>query len=177
MTRRPAPDGGMPLLVDIAGVPRAQPRGRHVGGRVVSTTGPATVWRRQVTQAVQAAMAAAIADGRRFPLTGAMELTIAARFPTPDAGRWGGWRTATTDRDFDNVEKLIADVLVKCGAMRDDGQVARAVYEAVWCRPTQEGVSVCVRPLKARRSAAESAGESPGWLGGMMEVAETKNAP
>lgn len=162
--RRPTPDGGLPLLVRVAGVPRAQPRGRHVGGRVISTTGPAKQWRQQVTQATQAAMAAAIADGRRFPLIGAVELTIVASFPTKDAARWGDWRTATTDRDFDNVEKLVADVLVKCGVLRDDGQVSRAVYEAVWCRPTAEGVSACVMPLRARQSAQES-DAAPGWLG------------
>lgn len=155
---------GLPLLVAVPGVPRAQPRGRHVGGRVVSTTGPAKVWRQQVTQAVQAAMAAAIADGRRFPLTGAVELTIAARFPTKDAARWGDWRTATTDRDFDNVEKLIADLLVKCGVMRDDGQVARAVYEATWCWPTSEGLFMCIKPLRARHSAQDG-DAAPGWLG------------
>lgn len=156
------PDGG--LYFRVAGVPRAQPRGRHVGGRVVSTTGPAKAWRQVFTQAVQAAMSAAIADGRRFPLIGAVELRMTASFPTKDADRWGDWRTATTDRDFDNVEKLAADVLVACGALRDDGQVARAVYEAVWCRLTDAGVSVALVPLRARRSAQES-DAAPGWLG------------
>lgn len=159
-----SPDDGLPLLVRVAGVPRAQPRGRHVGGRVVSTTGPARQWRQQVTQATQAAMAAAIADGRRFPLTGAVELVIVASFPAKDAARWGDWRTAFQRTDFDNCEKLIADCLVKCGVMRDDGQVARAVYEAVWCRPTAEGVSICVMPLRARHSMQDG-DAAPGWLG------------
>lgn len=163
MTAHPTPDGG--LYFQVAGVPRAQPRGRHVGGgRVVSTTGLAKAWRAQVKAAAMAAIDAAIADGRRMPIAGAVEFRLAVRFPTPDARRWGDWRTATRDRDFDNVEKLIGDCVVECGALGDDGQIARAVYESVWCRPEGAGVSVSLMPLRARQTAQER-DAAPGWLG------------
>lgn len=162
MTTTPIADVG--LFFRVAGVPRAQPRGRHVGGRVVSTTGPARVWRQQVKAAALAAMEAVIADGRRFPLTGPVEFRLAVSFPTKDESRWGEWRTAHEDRDFDNVEKLPADCLKECGVYRDDGQIARAVYEAVWCRPEAAGVAVAVIPLRARQRALESVA-APGWLG------------
>lgn len=156
------PDGG--LYFQVAGVPRAQPRGRHVGGRVISTTGPAKTWRAQVKAAAMAAIDAAIADGRRMPLAGAVEFRLAVRFPTPDTRRWGDWRTATRDRDADNLAKLAMDAAVDAGALADDGQVARLVVEAVWCRPEAAGVSVSLMPLRARESASER-DATPGWLG------------
>jgi Holliday junction resolvase RusA-like endonuclease len=123
------PDGGHPgLWVYVAGVPRAQPRGRHVGGHVVSTTGPAKIWRGLVKTAVLAAMERATADGGCFPIAGPVQLAIAVRFPTGHAERWGQWRTAVRDRDFDNVSKVAGDLLTDCGALIDDGQVARAVF-------------------------------------------------
>lgn len=151
------------LFFRVAGIPRAQPRGRHVGGRVVSTTGPARVWRQQVKVAALAAIEAAIADGRRFPMTGPVEFRMAASFPTKDAKRWGEWRTATRDRDADNLAKAAMDSVVECGVMADDGQVARLVVEAVWCRPDQCGVAVSIIPLRPRRRAQESVSD-PDWL-------------
>lgn len=162
------PDGytlALALRIEIRGVPRAQPRGRHVGGRVVSTTGPAVRWRRLVREATLAAIEAATADGLVLPLRGPVEFTLAVRFPTPDARRWGQWRTATRDRDFDNAMKLAADVAVGCGVLVDDGQVARALYEAQWAPPQAAGAVVTVRVLEAAAAQPEARQEAPEWLG------------
>lgn len=155
-------DGG--IRIEIHGVPRAQPRGRHVGGRVVSTTGPAVLWRKLVTQAAQAASAAVASDGGQFPLRGPVEFTMEARFPTTDQAKWGQWRTALRDRDFDNVQKLV-DAVVKAGVLVDDGQIARSVYEAVWVPPTQAGAVMVLRALEPRQAAGIDQEEAPGWLG------------
>lgn len=157
------PDG---IRIEIAGVPRAQPRGRHVGGRVVSTTGPAVAWRKLVTAAAVKAMFDYTADGRLgwLPFRGPVEFVMEVRFPTPDERRWGQWRIATRDRDFDNAMKLAADVLAKLGVMVDDGQVARALYEAVWVSPTEGGATVIVQPLAPREAARIDAGATPEWL-------------
>lgn len=166
------------IRIEINGVPRAQPRGRHVGGHVVSTTGPAVRWRALVREATLAAIEEATADGVRLPLTGPVEFVMQVGFPTPDSRRWEQWRTATRDRDFDNAMKLAADVLVSCGAMGDDGQICRALYEARWVSPTMCGAVVIVRQLEERSSVQLGSGEAtrigaggtPEWLAGPEEA-------
>lgn len=155
------------IRIEINGVPRAQPRGRHVGGHVVSTTGPAVRWRALVRQATLAAIEAATADGLvKFPILGPVEFVMLVRFPTPDSRRWEQWRTATRDRDFDNAMKLAADVLVANGVMGDDGQIARSLYEARWSPPTMCGAVVIVRALEPSEPARIDAGGTPEWLAG-----------
>ena len=155
------------IRVEVNGVPRAQPRGRHVGGRVVSTTGPAVRWRALVRQATMAAIEAATADGSlKFPFSGPVEFVMEVRFPTPDSRRWEQWRTATRDRDFDNAMKLAADVLVGAGVLGDDGQIARSLYEARWAPPTMCGAVLIIRPLEPSEPARIDAGGTPEWLGG-----------
>lgn len=148
------PDG---LVFEVKGVPRAQPRGRHVGGRVVSTTGPARRFRLAVKEAATAAGLAAMPDGRGGirPMGGAVELVLVVRFPTKKAERVGHWRTAVRDRDADNLAKLVMDAVADAGVMPDDGSVARLVVESLWCAPACEGVSVAIRALGARRSGAQ----------------------
>lgn len=150
------------LVFEVKGVPRAQPRGRHVGGHVVSTTGPALRFRLAVKEAATRAGFAAMPDGRGGirPLGGAVELVMLVRFPTKRQERWGGWRTAIRDRDTDNLAKLVMDAVVDAGVMPDDGSVARLVVESVWCSPTQEGVSVAIRALGKRRSDAQGLGDT-----------------
>lgn len=178
------PDG---LVFEVKGVPRAQPRGRHVGGHVVSTTGPARRFRLAVKEAATLAGLAAMPDGRGGirQLGGAVELAMVVRFPTKRPERVGHWRTAVRDRDVDNLAKLVMDAVVDAGVMPDDGSVARLVVESVWCQPASEGVSVVIRALGARAGAARGAGgtvvapegarasqgrtgaftDAPGWLG------------
>lgn len=166
------PDG---IRIEVNGVPRAQPRGRHVGGRVVSTTGPAVRWRALVREATLKAIEDATADGVRLPLTGPVEFVMEVRFPTPDSRRWEQWRTATRNVDFDNALKLAADVLVNAGVMGDDGQIARSLYEAKWAPPTMCGAVVLVRQLEPREAARIDAGglsAPPEWLGQPLAAAE-----
>lgn len=108
-------DEGQGLRIEIRGVPRAQPRGRHVNGRVVSTTGPAVRWRQLVREATLAAIEAATADGSCFPLVGPVELMLCSRVPTKDRERWGRWYTAVRRLDADNLAKLCMDVVTQAG--------------------------------------------------------------
>lgn len=87
-----------------------------------------------------------------------------ARFPTTDPAKWGQWRTALRDRDFDNVQKLV-DAVVKVGVLVDDGQIARSVYEAVWVPPTQAGAVMVLRALEPRQGTGIEQEAAPGWLG------------
>lgn len=153
------PDG---IRIEVNGVPRAQPRGRHVNGRVVSTTGPAVVWRRLVKDAMVQAMAA---TDWQPPTEGAIEFTARVRFPTKVAALWGHWRTAIRSSDADNLAKALMDSAVDAGLIADDGLIARLVVESEWVRSTECGATVIVRPLAPRQAARIDAGEAPGWLG------------
>lgn len=179
------PDG---LVFEVKGVPRAQPRGRHVGGHVVSTTGPARRFRLAVKEAATLAGLAAMPDGRGGirPILCAVELVLVVRYPTKKPAMVGHWRTAIRDRDASNVVKLVEDAIVDAGVLGDDGQIARlGPIDQVWCLPGDEGVSVAIRALCARTGAARGVSgtvvapegaiapqgrtgaftDAPGWLG------------
>ena len=179
------PDG---LVFEVKGVPRAQPRGRHVGGHVVSTTGPARRFRLAVKEAATLAGLAAMPDGRGGirPILCAVELVLVVRYPTKKPAMVGHWRTAIRDRDASNVVKLVEDAIVDAGVLGDDGQIARlGPMDQVWCLPGDEGVSVAIRALGARTGGARGVGgtvvapegarasqgrtgaftDVPGWLG------------
>jgi len=98
----------MPVIIHIYGTPRAQPRGRHGKGRVVSTTGPAKLWK----QAVEASARALTAKDWEA-LDGMRGKPIAVDhmfwFPTRKVERYGTLHTHKPDRD--NLDKLMLDAL------------------------------------------------------------------
>jgi len=137
---------GAVLRVEVSGVVRPQPRPRMVGQgkarRVVSTLrdSPAARWKRRVSAEVSVAMHATGWEtvGRGVPV--GMRMLVVFGTKTPE--RWGRLRTAVRRADFDNVAKLVADVLVACGVMEDDGQVAAPRMLHVWGPPERAGIVV-----------------------------------
>lgn len=155
------------IRIEVNGVPRAQPRGRHTKGRVVSTTGHAVCWRALVREATLAAIEAATADGpAKFPILGPVELVLHNRVPTREQERWGRWYTAVRRLDADNLAKLVMDVVTQAGVLADDGQVARLVVESRWVAPAACGAVAIIRQLGPGEAVRIDAGATPDWLGG-----------
>jgi len=139
---------GPSLAIDVAGMPRPQPRARTVtrGGktRTISTTGPAVRWKSIVSATVSAAIRE---TGWACIESGPVSLGLVFRFPTKDPERWGRPRSAVRNGDFDNMAKLVTDALVTCRVMGDDGQVANAVVWQVWVPGEDAGCSITVERL------------------------------
>lgn len=76
---------------------------------------------------------------------GPLHLQILFRFGTEDAARWGCWRVADRDRDWDNLGKLVSDALGDAGAFADDGQIAHAATMHEWSRPWDAGCAITLR--------------------------------
>lgn len=178
---------GEVLRVEAHGVPRPQPRPRVLkSGKVVSTTGPAVAWKRLVLaaarEAVEGAEWGAIVDAP-------VDLVLVFRFGTTKRERWHRPRALNGRGDFDNMAKLVADVLTKRGVWSDDGLVAHVEQWHVWVPPEHAGVTVEVRRLSdavlpwAREawgngdSGAVSGGRSAGRDARRARVAETETPP
>lgn len=92
------------LDVPVLGHPRAQPRPRVYGKRVV-TDSPATVaWKTEVVRSILAVGWTRPADDA------ALELDLEVAMPTVQPGRWN--RPAITGADIDNLVKAIADSMM-----------------------------------------------------------------
>jgi Holliday junction resolvase RusA-like endonuclease len=98
----------MPVLIHINGTPKAQPRGRHGRNGVVSTVGPAALWKIAVERA-----ALAITADEWLILDAMRGRPVAVDhvfwFHTRHASRHGKLHTHKPDRD--NLDKLILDAL------------------------------------------------------------------
>ena len=151
------------LLLNIPGTPRPQQRGRHVHGRLISTTSkPLKLWRAFVIRHAQDAMRA---HGWRFGdpafLSGAIRMDVTFTFEAP-AGfpeRIGQLHAHKPDRD--NLEKSLMDALTEARLYGDDCQVSAGDVTKRW------GVesSTVVRIGRADAPPLEVAYEdAPAWL-------------
>lgn len=145
--------GGV-LMVRVLGVPRPQPRARAVaaGGaagrvRVVSTLrgSKADGWKRLVLAEVREAVECA--GWRTVPAGVPVRLRLVFLFGTEKRERWGKYRAAVRNADFDNNAKLVADVLTVRGVFDDDGQVAVCEVVHVWSAPERAGCVIEVEAL------------------------------
>lgn len=64
------------------------------------------------------------------PFTGALRLVTKWCFPLSPGHRDGQYKT--TRPDTDNLQKLLKDVMTRCGFWRDDSQVASEIIEKFW---------------------------------------------
>lgn len=121
----------MTVVLYVRGTPRPQPRGRHVGGKVVSTTGKnAKLWRAAVARC-----AYLLSESDRKWLESMKGKPIAIDhvfwFETKDAERWGKFHTQKPDRD--NLDKLMLDTLRKSKILpNDDSYVADGRITKLW---------------------------------------------
>lgn len=137
------------IVLHIVGKPRAQPRGRHVGGRVVSTTGKPATWKQLIENEARRASKSFYEGLERMGnwnaddwLTGALCVSVDWYFDTSDGSRWNKPHWQKPDRD--NLDKLTLDAMVKGGLFKDDKQVAQGRL-AKWWAP-RAGVVVVVSP-------------------------------
>lgn len=145
----------MILTIHVRGTPRPQPRGRHVGGHVVSTADKkAKLWRTVIEWRAKEAMIRSGRYGMRgdFPLAGAVDVSTTWYFATPRADRWGTPHTHKPDRD--NLDKLALDCLKSVGMLKDDCIVSDGTLRKRWAR--EGGCVIEVTPYESTmRDAAE----------------------
>jgi Holliday junction resolvase RusA-like endonuclease len=115
----------MPIMLDVQGVPRPQPRPRFVRGRVVSTADANA--KRWIATVEAGAKALVQMKGKQ---SGALAVTIVFRFPTRDKARHG--KPHTSRPDADNLGKLILDCLMRAGLIDDDATVSSLGIQKTW---------------------------------------------
>jgi Holliday junction resolvase RusA-like endonuclease len=115
----------MPILLDVQGIPRPQPRPRFIRGRVVSTA--AANAKRWIATVEAGAKALVQMKGKQ---SGPLSVAIAFRFPTRDKTRHG--KPHTSRPDADNLGKLILDCLVRAGLIDDDACVSSLGIQKTW---------------------------------------------
>jgi Holliday junction resolvase RusA-like endonuclease len=115
----------MPIVLDVQGIPRPQPRPRFVRGRVISTADANA--KRWIQTVETGARALVEMKGQQ---TGALVVCIGFRFPTKDKTRHG--KPHTHRPDLDNLAKLILDCLMRAGLIADDACVSSLSVQKTW---------------------------------------------
>ncbi|CAB4183215.1 Rus Holliday junction resolvase [uncultured Caudovirales phage] len=115
----------MPIILDVQGTPRPQPRPRFVRGRVVSTADANA--RRWIATVEAGAKALVELRGKQ---SGPLAVAIGFRFPTRDKARHG--KPHTFRPDVDNLAKLILDCLMRAGLIDDDACVSSLAVQKTW---------------------------------------------
>lgn len=154
------------LTFTVTGTPRPQPRPRKVRGRWVSTANPrAQLWRDGVERVCRAALQNYGAPLPLYPKGQAVMVSMTFMFAAGTAtDRIGRPHTHKPDRD--NLEKLVLDVMERCGVYRNDSQVSRGPIEKIWS--VKPGVVVTVEPDQVTPQLPDRdalAGGAPSWLG------------
>jgi Holliday junction resolvase RusA-like endonuclease len=142
----------MPIMLDIQGVPRPQPRPRFVRGRVISVADANA--KRWIATVEAGAKALVEMRGKQ---SGALAVTIVFRFPTRDKARWG--KPHTSRPDADNLGKLILDCLMRAGLIDDDACVSSLGMQKTW---DEMGRAVVWIEQDVREDAKPS--HPPRWL-------------
>lgn len=115
----------MPIILDVQGVPRPQPRPRFVRGRVISTADAnAKRWIATVEAGARQLLEL------RGKQSGPLAVAIGFRFPTKDKARHG--KPHTFRPDVDNLAKLILDCLMRAGLIGDDATVSSLAVQKTW---------------------------------------------
>ena len=134
---------GTPILsLRIKGDPKAQPRPRFAGGRVISTVAPAVkAWQADVQRACLDADAGFLnkADysGSDKPLC----IDVTFYIGTNKKERLG--KPHTLKPDGDNLIKLIMDQMIKTGLIAaDDCVMSHIIIRKAWCKPEGSGAVV-----------------------------------
>lgn len=158
------------LIVDLAGTPRALPRGRSVPGRrrPVSLTGKAKVYAQVLQRAAQDAVSNVGPDVVQQAFAGhALRVDVLWQFPTRRSEHWGQLHTHKPDTD--NLLKMVLDCLQRAGALGgDDSRVATGTPTKRWAE--RGSVSILVQAvLNTTRtdpdtSAALTLTKAPNWL-------------
>lgn len=129
---------------------------------MISTANPkAIAWKAIVERACRDAIAS---SGRAAPLfTGPVRVSMQFNFRATSVSPPGKPHTIKPDKD--NLEKLVLDVMERCGVYHNDSQVAAGPVSKMWAM--QGGLSVLVEPLAASGVAVSVetlAGDAPAWL-------------
>lgn len=115
----------MPIILEVQGVPRPQPRPRFVKGRVVSTADANA--KRWIILVEAGARALADVKGKQ---SGPIAVAIGFRFPSKDKARHG--KPHLSRPDADNLAKLILDCLMRAGLIDDDACVSSLAVQKTW---------------------------------------------
>ena len=115
----------MPIILDVQGTPRPQPRPRFVRGRVVSTADANA--KRWIATVEAGARGLVELRGKQ---SGPLAVAIGFRFPTRDKTRHG--KPHTFRPDVDNLAKLILDCLMRAGLIGDDSIVSSLAVQKTW---------------------------------------------
>jgi Holliday junction resolvase RusA-like endonuclease len=163
------------LTMWVEGTPKAQPRGRHVNGRVVSWAASGhdvKLWRGRVEREAVAVVTAMGGKDTVRGMIGNGGTALRLRFvmPTKDATRWG--RPHTAKPDADNLAKLVMDVLAKAGAIGgDDARTAALVVEKAYgaspgCRIQIGALATPPGPDTGHVNFSDGEDGVPEWLRG-----------
>jgi len=142
----------MPIILDVQGIPRPQPRPRFVKGRVVACADPnALRWIATVEAGAKELLKL------RGKQSGPLAVAIGFRFPTKVKARWG--KPHTFRPDVDNLSKLILDCLMRAGLIDDDACVSSLAVQKTW---DEKGRAVVLIEADDRQEAEPT--PSPRWL-------------
>ena len=142
----------MPIILDVQGTPRPQPRPRFVRGRVVSTADANA--KRWIATVEAGARGLIKLRGKQ---SGPLAIAIGFRFPTRDKTRHG--KPHTFRPDVDNLAKLILDCLMRAGLIDDDACVSSLAVQKTW---DEIGRAVIMIEDDTREDAKPS--HPPRWL-------------
>lgn len=142
----------MPIILDVQGVPRPQPRPRFVRGRVVSTADANA--KRWIATVEAGARSLVELRGKQ---SGPLAVAIGFRFPTRDKTRHG--KPHTFRPDVDNLAKLILDCIMRAGLIGDDSIVSTLSVQKTW---DETGRAVVWIESDDRKESEPT--HLPGWL-------------
>lgn len=153
-----------PFVFRINGTPRPKARPRFVKGRVVTTAKETEkLWKNWLMRAVKDAVAN---RGDPAPLfSAAVRVTMCFTFEPPASARDRIGKPHTHKPDKDNLEKLVLDVMVKAGVLKDDSLVADGPVQKVWGE--RAGVIVLTEQIDAELQPAPATAtedDPPAWL-------------
>ncbi len=155
----------------VRGRPYAQTRARHaqVGDKIVTYSNASKTlkkWKHDLMIEIRAAQKVMALQS----LEGALCVDLVFFMPIKDRARHG--QVCYTKPDKDNLEKAVLDVLGDAGVFAvGDSQVGVGQTAKVWCSPSDAGVSIMVRRVRAAQGpektpAREGEGDSVDWLAG-----------
>lgn len=145
----------VPMLIQVKGTPRPQPRPRIYKGRAVSCADKnAKAW----IAAIENECRQVNQDGR--DLAGPLAISLAYRFPTFTQDRVGQAHLATPDAD--NLAKLTLDCFQRTGLIRNDAAVWKLEIQKTWSSPGEAGLDA---RISLEGPGARQELDRPGWLG------------
>lgn len=132
----PADTPFRPIVLNVRGHPRPQPRPRFVRGRVISTLDPnARLWRGLVEREARGILT-------KTARQAILKVGLVFRIPSKDKSRHN--RFCASRPDADNLAKLALDAFMDAGLIADDSAVAELHVVKLWSAPGDAGMSATI---------------------------------